>query len=507
MRTLYVNREHNPTALIIVFLGWGVPMEMFSKLHKPGHDILLISDYAGVTYEAIEDCLRETAEAHMDIWYCYTEYIVIGWSFGIKAASMFLAKTRLNVTGRIAVNGSEYHIDDSRGIPADIFNGTLENLSEASLKKFRMRTAGSRDRFMRYFDGAEDLPGARGLESLRKELEWFASLPSQPASRHKSVWDKVVIGEDDRIFPLENQIRGWEGYDIYRVPGMGHLPDLQWIIDNFVINKIRVSDQFGKAAKTYSENSYVQKRVAEKLYERFRKVYDVSRLRQSGRVRTGELSILELGFGNGNLTYLYMPDFKDIGGKLCLCDLDAVGEVADVIFSEEGEELTGELMIGLASVDIESEFGVDQTLRGRTRDIIFSSSMLQWLNSPATLLRRCANALRHSGLIAFAFYGPGTLHEISDILGNGLKYPSLEWMKRIARDCRLRIELAEEDEEILEFDSPREALTHLKNTGVNGLPKSSDTADVRRLIREWPVNENGKASLTFRPVYLILSNK
>ena len=69
----------------------------------------------------------------------------------------------------------------------------------------------------------------------------------------------------------------------------------------------------------------------------------------------------------------------------------------------------------------------------------------------------------------------------------------------------MTINIATTECETLEFDTPRDALHHLKLTGVNGLSATASPATVRRLIREWPLTASGKARLTFCPAYLILT--
>lgn len=133
--------------------------------------------------------------------------------------------------------------------------------------------------------------------------------------------------------------------------------------------------------------------------------------------------------------------------------------------------------------------------------------MFQWLNSPKTMLERCANALRDDGVIALSYYGPGTFKEIQETVGTGLKYPSAEWMERIAKECDLDIAILEKDTETLSFDSPAEALRHLRLTGVNALPGIPSPSRTRYLLENWPLDSEGKATLTFCPVYMILTKR
>ena len=492
-------------SLIILFLGWGFPPEAFSGLLKQGFDILILSGYDGMTGQEIEREIKEATPYDMsgsNLW--YKEIVVIGWSFGIKAASLFLKQTRIPVTMRLAVNGTESHIDDQRGIPARVFEGTLSGLSDTTLRKFRLRCAGSREKLEKQLDGVP-VEKLADIDSLRKELEWFGSLPAEPISK-LAIWDKAVIGDADHIFPSANQLAAWEGYDIFTVKDMPHLPDFQWVIDNFVVDKNKVRDKFTTAGFTYTDNAAVQHDTAVNLYEKFQTVFDNSRLKAGGSYRANQMSLLELGYGTGTLTRLYIPPLISHCHKVIMSDIQDVGSsdpVTDWVCNLSSDNCD----CHICNEDAESTGFIKEYLKGKSLDIIFSSSMFQWLNSPGMMLRRCCNALRHNGIIALSFYGPGTFREILQTVGTGLKYPSPEWMTRIARECRMEINLLETEEETMLFDSPVDALRHLKLTGVNGLPGLPSPARARQLMNHWPLDENGKAPLTFCPVYMILTKK
>lgn len=504
MNNLFIT-DPQAHSLIILFLGWGFPPEAFSGLRKPGFDILLIAGYKGKTGEMLEDEIRASVgEATRGNHLGYSEIVVIGWSFGVKAASMFLAQTKIQVSMRLAVNGTEHHISDEKGIPANIFDGTLAGLSERNIGKFRLRSAGSRENLQRL---ERNLQGddATSVAALRDELEWFGSISPLPPSK-RIIWDKAVIGDEDHIFPPANQLRSWDGYDIFTVPGMPHLPDFQWVIDNFVVDKVKVCDKFTTAGFTYTDNAVVQRETAKKLYGHFTSIFDSSKLKEGGSFRARQLAVIELGYGDGTFTRLYVPSLTPHCRKITLCDIIddnlcfAANLIEDYVHDDECEVVT-------CYTDAESAEFANQYLKGKSTDIIFSSSMFQWLNSPGMMLRKCANALRHGGIIAISFYGPGTFKEIHRTVGTGLKYPSPEWMERIARECRLDINLVESEEITMQFDTPADALRHLKLTGVNALPGIPSPARARYLLNNWPLDKEGKAPLTFRPVYMVLSKK
>lgn len=174
---------HN--SLIILFLGWGFSPDSFAGIRKPGFDILSVRGYEGLSGNMIDEEIRAFLKERDS---AYSEVVVIAWSFGVKAAAAFLENTTIPVTLSLAVNGTEYHIDNDRGIPRAIFKGTLEGLSDRTFEKFRLRCAGSRAKLRQL-----DVDGnTNDIDALRRELEWFASLPPVPPARRYSIWDKVV---------------------------------------------------------------------------------------------------------------------------------------------------------------------------------------------------------------------------------------------------------------------------------------------------------------------------
>ncbi|MDE6033254.1 MAG: hypothetical protein K2G15_04750, partial [Muribaculaceae bacterium] len=54
------------------------------------------------------------------------------------------------------------------------------------------------------------------------------------------------------------------------------------------------------------------------------------------------------------------------------------------------------------------------------------------------------------------------------------------------------------------FDTPMDALRHCRDTGVNARPSAVSVREIERL---WPRRDDGRVSLTFEPIYLILRKK
>lgn len=482
-----------PHGLILLFLGWGIGFTPFLTLRKPGYDILLVKDYLDFSPENLELHVRTLRENRFhDTGIEYAETVVVAWSFGVRMADDFLKYTKQNITLTLAVNGTLPHIDSRKGIPPEIFNGTLEYLSVSTLNKFRLRCVGNGAKYKSIFpvDLQDD------IDQLKAELSWFAKIaPSFGTIR----WDKVIIGMEDRIFPPDNQFRAWENNDVYPMEGMAHFPDFSRIITEFIADKQRVADKFGCTRGNYTRNADAQKQTAQMLHKYLMDFAGEKFERSPERV-----TVLEAGHGDGTFTRQYFESLHPSIRKIILTDIsvDAFLPWNDARFLKKQDTEYQSIVC-----DVESEQFAAEYLRKESYDLILSASMLQWLNSPSMFLRKCCRALKPGGTIAIAYYGEGTLRELVSAGGNGLKYPSIRRMVQIAVDSGMDMQLAENQEIILDFDLPMDALRHLKLTGVNALPKDSSPADTRRIIRHWPLNQSGKANLTFSPVYLILNKK
>ena len=492
-------RHHSSHSLLILFLGWGFPPEAFAGLHKDGFDLLILSGYTTMAGEELDREIKDWVYGPGED--CYNEIIVIGWSFGVRAATEFLAETNLPVTLRLAINGTISHIDDHNGIPESIFRGTLSRLDGSTLAKFRLRCVSDRDRLTRLMN---NVTLSDDIDRVKEELALFGRTPSASSDR-KNVWDKIIIGEKDRIFPPDNQRKSWNGNDVFIFDDMAHTPDFQWILDNFIVDKQKVSEKFSLAVSSYSDNALSQQHVAQRLYSKFRQIFDHSELKAGATYSDNNMSLIELGVGSGVFTRRYFPQLIGHCQKIMLSDIQISFPDESLCRFITDCEANANVRCEFIHGDAESVEMREKYLLPVSYDLIFSASMFQWLNSPATMLRSCAEALRHGGIMALSFYGPGTCREIQHIAGAGLKYPSAEWMSRTASEAGLSVDLVETEEEVLLFDTPTEALRHLRLTGVNALPGNSSPTAIRKLLADWPVTPDLKATLTFRPVYIILS--
>lgn len=183
----------NSKHLLLFFAGWGMDETPFTDMHPADSDWMICYDYRSLEFD--ESLLKG-----------YSEITLVGWSMGVWAASRIMELyPGLPVSRSIAINGTIYPIDESKGIAPTIFEGTLQGLTEQTLQKFQRRMCGSSAEYKIFQSVAPQRP----VEELKEEL---AAIQKQCLSSDASDfrWQKAVIGRNDRIFTPENQRRAWE---------------------------------------------------------------------------------------------------------------------------------------------------------------------------------------------------------------------------------------------------------------------------------------------------------
>lgn len=192
MRYSFVQQKNFPR-LTLFFAGWGMDEHPFGDYSPAGRDLLVCYDYRSLDFDSA--LLRP-----------YGDIRLVGWSMGVWAASVVLQHTDLPVRERIALNGTLTPVDDLRGIPRAIFEGTLEGLNDTSLEKFIRRMCLTKEN-MQAFRAARP---RRSVEELKEELRRIGEqVRALPVPDFK--WERAVIGRDDLIFTPSNQRNAWSG--------------------------------------------------------------------------------------------------------------------------------------------------------------------------------------------------------------------------------------------------------------------------------------------------------
>ena len=182
-----------------MFGGWGTDENFFAPFCSDDFDFILFSNYSADDPLVLPEMKT------------YSKIALIGWSLGVWAAEYLLPKTGIKPDVTIAVNGTPIPADDKYGIPLHVFEGTLNNVTEANMEKFYLRMFGDK----KTYDLNRDKVPQRSVKSLHDELRWMYNRMMEhtdPGFR----WDYAVTSENDRIFPRDNVYQYWKNQKITR---------------------------------------------------------------------------------------------------------------------------------------------------------------------------------------------------------------------------------------------------------------------------------------------------
>ena len=76
---------------------------------------------------------------------------------------------------------------------------------------------------------------------------------------------------------------------------------------------------------------------------------------------------------------------------------------------------------------------------------------LQWFNDPGAFFTRCHQALVADGLLAFSTFGATNMHEIRQLTGHGLDYPSIKELQALLSPG---FDILHAEEEVISLPSP-----------------------------------------------------
>jgi len=189
----YIRRREKNDKLVVMFGGWGTDENFFAPFCGEDFDFILFSNYS-----ADEPLVLPEMKT-------YKKIALIGWSLGVWAAEYLSEKTGIKADVTIAVNGTPIPADDKYGIPVNVFEGTLNNITEVNMEKFYLRMFGDK----KTYDLNKDKVPLRSIKSLHDELRWMYNRmmeQTKPGFR----WDYAVTSENDRVFPKDNMLEYWK---------------------------------------------------------------------------------------------------------------------------------------------------------------------------------------------------------------------------------------------------------------------------------------------------------
>lgn len=194
MKTKWLHKESNEKC-IVFFNGWGCDENPFLKMESNDYDVFMCYDYKDILPPKELERLFSN----------YEEVTLIAWSLGVYVANMVCLQWKDLFAKCMAINGTLQPIDNLKGIPPAIYQGTIDGLNERNLGKFWLRMCGNKSNF----DNFKSEKPNRDLTDQKDELVKLQEI----VQNHYVDWnifDSIFLGGNDMIFPFENLKMAWE---------------------------------------------------------------------------------------------------------------------------------------------------------------------------------------------------------------------------------------------------------------------------------------------------------
>ena len=193
MNTKLLHANNNEQCILFMN-GWGCDENLISHLNSNYCDVLVCSDYRDILVpNEIERLFENYSEVHL-----------VAWSFGVYVSNLIYPQYQSLFSQKIAINGTIYPVDNSKGIPPAIFQGTLDHFNESNREKFWLRMCGGKAEYNNF----KKNPPLCTIEEQKSELIELQSI----IKNHKTNWnlfEQALIGANDLIFVPENQKNAW----------------------------------------------------------------------------------------------------------------------------------------------------------------------------------------------------------------------------------------------------------------------------------------------------------
>lgn len=434
MKLDFLRIDEGNRRLVLIIAGWNIPPQFFSDITLPdGWDLAVAYGFSDLDPILLPDR--------------YATVYLYAWSFGVVAAESVVDPA--SVTEAFAIAGTPWGIGE-RGIPYDIFDATRANLSPASLAKFRRRMLSGIDRAKR--DELLDLLDPNpDIEALKEELTAIEKAPKN----QNIPWRRAYVGVFDLVIPPDAQRLAWSSHPASPVVvelAAGHCPDFRKIILETLPDTKNTALNFSLSHTSYSSNASSQCYFAKRLAEELKLA-----------VANPPKRILEIGNGSGLLSRLLAEMWPD-----------AEATYLDLYPIEPGGFFNCELQIVADAEDwLETASG--------SWDLIVSSSAIQWFANPERFFVNASRLLAPGGVVGCSVYSSGNLCELDAVRLSPIHYHTAEGLEKMARRSFDSV-VAKEEKLFLEFPTAREALLHLRDTGVRGRGSSTSLPDLLRAL-------------------------
>lgn len=192
MKTKLIRTKSPSRCVKAVFLGWSADDAMERLFVSENCDVLLVWDYRdwAFDYSLLEG---------------YEQIKLFAWSLGVFASGEVMSLCSQKPVRSVAFAGTLQPIDNAKGIPPKIYELTLNTLSPAALRKFRLRMCGGAE-------GLKTFPTGERESDIEELKEVLVSIEKRYRANGAGnfAFDKAYISGRDKIFPPDNQLSAWQ---------------------------------------------------------------------------------------------------------------------------------------------------------------------------------------------------------------------------------------------------------------------------------------------------------
>jgi pimeloyl-[acyl-carrier protein] methyl ester esterase len=214
MQTKWLIKQERNKLLLFVN-GWGMDEKPFQLLGSDEFDVFMLYDYREL---AVPVNLRALCQP-------YHEIHLMAWSLGVWVCQQLKEELPERIVFSLAVNGTLQPIHPRYGIPPEIFESTLKNLSARTLHNFYQNMF-SADEIAKLF--LQHLPSRPVLEIIEELHHLKILILAEAENQEVMGFDAALIGNRDMIISPRNQLRFWQNQSNCRMAAAGHFPFYNW---------------------------------------------------------------------------------------------------------------------------------------------------------------------------------------------------------------------------------------------------------------------------------------
>ena len=230
-----------------------------------------------------------------------------------------------------------------------------------------------------------------------------------------------------------------------------------------MLDKKLIKEKFTKNISTYSYNAIVQEEIANRLADFCKGKHD---------------NILEIGSYTGLLT-------KKLIKKVEFKNYTAIDIINSFDYIKNLNRNIKFILGDIEKLELTEKY-----------DLIASSSSLQWCNDFYKVIKKLKNHLNPCGRLIISVFGKKNLYQIKEAFGVSLDYPDIKEIKKILPNAKIF-----EETKTLQFNTTREVLRHMKNTGVNSFKNTYTYSQIKEKMKILEKEFDNK--LTYNPLYII----